>query len=471
MQSPDFRRVEFTLGLSAAGKDGSIGPPMATVHPTSLFASNRNRLIQLLQSRSLAIVHSNDVLSTNADGTLPLIQNSDLYYLTGIQQEETILVLAPDSYEPAWREVLFLREPNPQLTTWEGHKLSQAEATRISGIQTIRWLSEFPNVFRQLMCELDHVYLNTNEHPRAVIEVESRDRRFIRETQAAYPLHRYHRLAQLMHGLRVSKAPAEVKAIRAACDISGNGFRRVLRFVRPGINEAEVEAEYAHEFVRVGAEFAYPPIIASGANSCVLHYGANDQNCRAGDLLLLDVAAGKNHYQSDLTRTIPVSGRFTRRQRQVYDAVLRVFREMVKRLVPGKRTRDLRRECEELIAEECIRLGLLTRSQVRRQDPERPAVSEFFMHGVAHPIGLDVHDVTYNHYEIQPGWVLTCEPAIYLPKEGFGIRIENTIAVTVDGPVDLMAEIPIEAEELEALMSRGRSKAPTGSRPRRKTIS
>jgi Xaa-Pro aminopeptidase len=457
--------------LSTAGKDGSIGAPMATVHPASLFASNRNRLIQLLQSRSLAVVHSNDVLPTNADGTLPLIQNADLHYLTGIQQEETILVLAPESYEPAWREVLFLREPNPQLTTWEGHKLSQAEATRISGIETVRWLSDFPNVFRQLMCELDHVYLNTNEHPRAVVEVESRDRRFIRETQDRYPLHRYHRLAQLLHRLRATKAPAEVMAIRAACDITGAGFRRVLHFVHPGINEAEVKAEYAHEFVRRGAEFAYPPIIASGANNCVLHYGANDQSCRAGDLLLLDVAAGKDHYKSDLTRTIPVSGRFTRRQREVYDAVLRVFREMVKRLAPGKTTKDLRRECEGLIAEECIGLGLLTRSQIRRQDPERPAVSEFFMHGVAHPIGLDVHDATYHHYEIQPGWVLTCEPAIYLPKEGFGIRIENTIAVTVDGPVDLMASIPIEAEEIESLMSRSRWKAPMVDRRRAKSIS
>jgi Xaa-Pro aminopeptidase len=309
------------------------------------------------------------------------------------------------------------------------------------------------------MCELDHVYLNTNEHPRAVIEVESRNQRFIRETQATYPLHPYHRLAQLMHRLRAVKAPAEVNAIRAACHLTDRAFRRVLRFVRPGVNEAEVQAEYAHEFVRHQAGFAYPPIIASGANSCVLHYNANNQVCRAGDLLLLDVAAGKDQYQSDLTRTLPIHGRFTRRQREVYDAVLRVFREMVKRLVPGRTMRDLRRECEALIAEECIGLGLLTRSQVRRQNPERPAVGTFFMHGVAHPIGLDVHDVTYNHYVIEPGWVLTCEPAIYIPKEGFGIRLENTIAVTDKGPVDLMADIPIEAEEIESLMNRGRGTA------------
>lgn len=429
---------------------------MAILNAASLFTSNRNRLRELLQPRSLAVVHSNDVLPTNADGTLPLIQNNDLYYLTGILQEETILVLAPDSYEPTWREILFLREPNPQLTTWEGPKLSEAEATRLSGIRTVRWLSEFPNVFRQLMCELDHVYLNMNEHPRAVVVVESRDRRFIQETQAAYPLHQYRRLAQLMHRLRSVKAPVEVQAIRAACHVTECGFRRVLGRVRPGVREAELQAEYAHEFFQQEAVFSYPPIIASGANTCVLHYSANNQVCRAGDLLLLDVAAGKDQYQSDLTRTIPISGRFTRRQRQVYEAVLRVFREMVKRLVPGRTTRDLRHDCEELIAEECIGLGLLKRSQVRLQDPEKPAVSAFFMHGVAHPIGLDVHDVIYNHYLIEPGWVLTCEPAIYIPKEGFGIRLENTFAVTATGPVDLMAGIPIEADEIESLMNRGR---------------
>jgi Xaa-Pro aminopeptidase len=444
---------------------------MATMHPASLFTANRARLSRLLLPRSLVVVNANDLLPTNADGTLPLIQNSDLFYLTGVGQEESILVLAPDSYDPNSREILFLREPNPHLTTWEGHKLDQEEARRLSGISQVRWLSEFPTFLRQLMCEMDHVYLNSNEHPRAVIEVESRDLRFIRQVQAAYPLHGYHRLAQLMHRLRAVKASAEISAIRAACAITQHGFERVLRVVRPGVNEAEVHAEFAHEFFRCGAGFAYPPIIASGANNCILHYNVNDQPCRAGQLLLLDVAAGKDHYQSDLTRTIPVSGRFTRRQRQVYAAVLRVLREMIKRMVPGKTTRDLRRECEALIAEECIRLGLLTKAQVRRQDPDRPAVGKYFMHGVAHPIGLDVHDVTYNHHVIEPGWVLTCEPGIYIPEEGFGVRLENTIAVTAQGPVDLMAEIPIEAEEIEALMQRGRAGVWKSARGRSKGMS
>jgi Xaa-Pro aminopeptidase len=429
----------------------------STAAAARLFTTNRQRLSQLLQPRSLAVLNANDVQPTNADGTRPHVQNADLYYLTGIRQEETLLVLAPDAFEPGHREILFLREPNEHLTTWEGHKLSQAEATRISGIRNVRWLSQFPTIFRQLMCEMDRVYLNSNEHPRATVQVESRDLRFIRQVQAEYPLHQYHRLAQLMHQLRVVKAPAEIELIRAASDLTGRGLRRVLKFVRPAVTEAEVQAEFAHEFTRHGGDFAYPPIIAAGANNCILHYIVNDRICRSGQLLLLDVAAAKDGYMSDLTRTIPVNGRFTRRQRQVYDAVLRVFREMVKRMIPGKTTRDLRRECEALIAEECLGLGLLTRSQIRRQDPDRPAVSAHFMHGVSHPIGLDVHDVTYNHYAIQPGWVLTCEPAIYLPKEGFGVRLENTVAITGNGPVDLMADLPLEADEIEEFMSRGRA--------------
>ncbi len=429
----------------------------STAAGSRLFANHRQRLSQLLQPRSLAVLNANDVQPTNADGTRPQVQNADLYYLTGIRQEATMLVLAPDAFEPGHREILFLREPNEHLTTWEGHKLSQAEATRISGISNVRWLSQFPTIFRQLMCEMDRVYLNSNEHPRATVQVESRDLRFIRQVQAEYPLHQYHRLAQLMHQLRVKKDPAEIELIRAASDLTGRGLRRVLKFVRPAVTEAEVQAEFAHEFTRQGGDFAYPPIIAAGANNCILHYIVNDQVCRSGQLLLLDVAAAKDGYMSDLTRTIPVNGRFTRRQRQVYNAVLRVFREMVKRMIPGKTTRDLRRECEALITEECLGLGLLTRSQVRRQDPDHPAVSAHFMHGVSHPIGLDVHDVTYNHYLIQPGWVLTCEPAIYIPNEGFGVRLENTVAITENGPVDLMADLPLEADEIEEFMSRGRA--------------
>lgn len=423
--------------------------------PPALFTLNRARLIQKLLPNSAAILNANDIPPTNADGTAAHLQSSDLFYLTGVHQEETILLLAPQAFDPNHREVLFVRQPNEHLAIWEGHKLTKEQATALSGVQNVKWLSDFPAIFRQVMCEAENVYLNSNEHPRAVIEVETREARFVRQCQRQYPLHRYQRLARLLHELRAVKSEHEIAAIQAACDLTGRGFERVCRFLKPGVNEAEVEAEFAHEFIRHKGEFAYQPIIASGANNIILHYNQNDQVCRQGELVLLDVAAGLGNYMSDLTRTIPVSGRFTRRQKQVYNAVLRVFRRMVKAIVPGKTTKDLRTECEALLAEECVGLGLLKPSQIKKQTPDAPAVRPFFMHGVSHPIGLDVHDVTYNHFKLAPGWVLTCEPAIYLKEEGFGIRLENTVLVTENGPRDLMADIPIEADEVEALMNRG----------------
>lgn len=400
------------------------------------------------------MLNANDILPTNADGSLPLVQNADLVYLTGIRQEESILVLAPDAYDESLREVLFLRQPNEHMVTWEGHKLSKEQATAISGIKNIRWLSDFSGAFRTLMCESEHVFLNSNEHHRAHPEVETRDARFIKQVQAQYPLHQYHRLARLMHQLRTVKSPLEIAAIREACRITGKGFRRVLKFLRPGVNEKEVEAEFAHEFIRNHAGFAYNPIIAGGANNCILHYNTNDLDCRKGDLLLLDVAAAIHGYNSDLTRTIPVSGRFTRRQKQVYNAVLRIFKHQRAAMIPGKTILDLRKECEEITAKECVDLGLLKPAEITKQDPANPAVRRYFMHGVSHPIGLDVHDVLYPSQRIQPGWVLTCEPGIYIKAEGFGVRLENTVHVTATGQEDLMAEIPIEADEIEELMNR-----------------
>jgi Xaa-Pro aminopeptidase len=422
--------------------------------PAALFTLNRERLVKKLLPRSLAVLNANDFMPTNADGTMGHLQNADLFYLTGVHQEETILLLAPDAFDPNHREILFLREPSEHLKIWEGHKLTKESATKISGIKNVKWLSEFPVIFRQLMCELDNVYLNSNEHQRADTTVETRDSRFIRDCQRNFPLHRYHRLAPLMHELRVVKSRYEIDAIQAACDLTGKGFRRALKFVKPCVNETEVEAAFAHEFIRHKGQFAYPPIIASGANNNILHYGQNDQVCKKGDLLLLDVGAGLGNYMSDMTRTIPVSGKFSRRQRQVYDAVLRIFQAQVAALVPGKTTKDLRLECEERTAKECVDLGLLKMSEVKKQKPDAPAVKKFFMHGVSHSIGLDVHDVMKVDAKIAPGWVLTVEPAIYIPAEGFGIRIENTILVTENGQRDLMAGIPIEADEIEALMNR-----------------
>lgn len=422
--------------------------------PQQLFVLNRARLVKALAPHSVAVLNANDVMPTNADGTMGFMQNADLFYLTGINQEETRLLLAPNAFDPEQREILFLRQPNEHLTIWEGHKLSREEATKISGIKNVKWLSDFPGLFRQLACEAETLYLNSNEHQRADHQVVSRDERFVRECQRQFPLHRYERLARLMHALRSVKSNHEVAAIQAACRLTGKGLKRAARFVRPGVNEAEIEAEFAHEFIRHKGQFAYPPIIASGANNNILHYVRNDQICRKGELLLLDVAAGLGNYMSDLSRTLPVSGRFTRRQRQVYNAVLRVFRAMVKAMVPGKTTRDLRTECEELIARECVELGLIKASKLRSAGAARELVRPYFMHGVSHPIGLDVHDVTYNHLKVAPGWVLSCEPGIYLKDEGFGIRLENTILVTETGQRDLMADVPIEAEAIEALMRR-----------------
>jgi Xaa-Pro aminopeptidase len=422
--------------------------------PPELFVANRQRLARLLPPNSLAVLNANDIPPTNADGSAGAIPNSDLFYLTGVTQEQSILLLYPEADDEKQRALLFLREATPENERWEGHKLTREEARAKTGLHHVHWLPEFPRLFHRLMCECDHVFLNSNEHKRAVIEVESRDARFVAETMRRYPLHDYRRLAPLLHQLRAVKSDLEVGLIRRACDVTASAFARVLRFVRPGVGEWEVEAEFAHEFIRRRCRFAYLPIIASGPNACVLHYVENSSLCRKGSLLLLDVAASCLNYNADMTRTIPVSGRFTRRQKQVYNAVLRVLRQSIAGLRPGKKIKDWQKEAEQLTEKELVELGLLTMRQIKRQDPDNPAFKKYFMHGVGHPLGLDVHDVGLTTQPIQAGWVMTVEPAIYLPEEGFAVRLENDVHVTADGPVDLMADIPIEAGDIEALMAR-----------------
>ena len=418
-----------------------------------LFITHRANLARLMLPNSMAVVNANDVLPTNADGSLRLRQSSDLFYLSGVNQEETILLLYPQAHDEKFREILFVRETSEQIATWEGHKLAKEQAREATGIHRVEWLSEFRAIFHRLMCECEHVYLNTNEHKRAVIEMETREARFVAETMRRYPLHDYQRLARLMHRLRVVKSPLEIDLLRGACAITKAGFERVCRFIKPGVNETEIEAEFAHEFIRRGGDFAYPPIIASGKNACVLHYIQNDQPCRKGSLLLLDVAASYANYNSDLTRTIPVSGRFTRRQRQVYNSVLRVFRAMCQAATPGKLHKEWQKDAEALIEKELIDLGLLKLSQIKKQDPGNPAFKKYFMHGIGHPLGLDVHDVGLTVEPFEAGWVLTVEPAIYIPEEGFAVRLENDILVQESGNLDLMADIPIEAEEIEELVN------------------
>jgi Xaa-Pro aminopeptidase len=421
-----------------------------------LFISNRKNLLKHLKDNSIVVVNANDILPTNADGTMRFRQNSDLFYLSGVDQEETILVLCPDFPDKKYHEVLFLKETNEHIATWEGHKLTKEEARAQTGIETVLWVSEFPKLFNTMMVmgNVSHVYLNTNDHYRTDTPVESRDARFIKWCFQKYPLHKYERLAPLMHQLRCVKSKYEIDLLQKACDITEQAFRRVLKFVKPGVMEYEIEAEYAHEFLRNGSRgFAYEPIIASGASSCVLHYVENDKACKDGDVLLLDVAAEFANYNADLTRTIPVNGKFSPRQKEVYNAVLRVKHEAMKLLAPGVAYYDYHKEVQKIMEHELIKLKLLDKHDVKKQNPDKPLFMKYYMHGTSHMLGLDVHDVGNMYQKIQPGMVWTVEPGIYIKEEGLGVRIENNVVVTKSGVKDLMKNIPVEAEEIEEIMS------------------
>ncbi len=420
--------------------------------PPSLFTENRARLARLLPPRSVAIVNANDILPTNADGSILMRPNSDLFYLTGVEQEESILVLFPDADDEKMREVLFLREGNEHNELWEGHKLRKDEAQKLTGMTQIKWSQDFWGMLRRMICEADHVFINSNEHKRSSCEVETRDERFIREVQRRYPLHTYRRLAPLLHECRVVKSAAEIAVIQRACGLTGKAFKRVLKFTKPGKTETDVEAEFAHEFIRNRARFAYEPIVAAGKNACCLHYQENVAPLKDGQLLLLDVGSGYANYASDMTRTIPVNGKFSKRQRSIYDAVLRVLRASTQRLAPGVLPKDWQKAAEAQMTEELLKLGLLKPKDVKKQDPENPAVKKYFMHGLGHPIGLDVHDVGDTTKPMQAGWVMTVEPGIYIPKEEMAVRLEDTVLVTEKGPVNLMGKIPLEADEIEAAM-------------------
>lgn len=421
-----------------------------------LFKLNRKRLIKELKPGSVAVFNANDIMPTNADGTMRFRQNSDLFYLTGVDQEETILVLCPDYPDKKFREVLFVRETNEQIATWEGHKLTKEEAREVSGIETILWTSDFQRIFNTMMVMggVNQVYLNTNEHYRADVLVESRDSRFIKWCKEKYPLHQYARIAPLMSKLRAVKSRYELEQMQEACNITEKAFRRILKFVKPGVKEYEIEAEFVHEFVRHGSRgFAYEPIIASGANSCVLHYIENNKACKSGDVLLLDVGAEYANYNADMTRTIPVSGKFTKRQRDVYNAVLRVKRAAYKLLRPGTVYFDYHKEVQKVMESELLKLKLIDKTDIKNQKPERPVVMRYFMHGTGHHLGLDVHDTGNMFDKMKEGMVWTVEPGIYIREEGLGIRLENNVVITKTGVKDLMKHIPIEAEAIEELMN------------------
>jgi len=419
----------------------------------ALFRANRDRLRALLPPRSVAIVHAADVLPTNGDGTLRLAPAADLFWLTGIEQEESVLVLAPDAIDPAQREILFLRQPNELLATWEGEKLSKDKATAISGVTTVRWLADLPTVLHTLLCDCDRVWIDSNEHERSSTAIEPRDLRLGREIMHRYPLHRYERLQPVMRALRAVKGAAEIDLVRRAIDVTAAGLSRVLAALRPGVMEYELEAELVGEFTRRRSRMAYEPIIGSGKNACVLHYLDNDQECRSGDLVLIDVGANYGNYAADLTRTYPVSGRFTARQRAVYDAVKRVFDRAVARTTVGTRIREWKRAAQIDMADELVGLGLITAEERARDSAEEPACRRYFMHGLGHSLGLGVHDLAPQDGPFAAGWIMTVEPGLYIPEEGIGVRLENDILVTEQGPVDLCRHVPMDADEIEHLLA------------------
>jgi len=422
--------------------------------PNSLFIENRKRFVSHLKPNSIALFVSNDIMPTNADGAMGFIQNSDLFYLTGIDQEETILLLYPDAKNNNHKEILFVRETNEQIAIWEGSKLTKQQASDISGIKNVQWTSNFHQTLKSIIFQAENIYLNSNEHTRQYIEIETANMRFNKEIMRKYPLHKYERSAPIMHYLRAIKSSIEVELIQQACNITEKGFRRILKFVKPGVKEYEIEAELIHEFIRNRSRgFAYRPIIASGFNACVLHYVENNKECKAGDVLLLDVGAEYANYASDLTRCIPVSGKFTKRQKDVYNAVLRVMRNAINMLVVGNTIPEYHKAVGELMEKELVDLGLLSMNDIKNQNPEWPAYKKYFMHGTSHFLGLDVHDVGDFNRPIEEGMLFTCEPGIYIREENLGIRLENDILVTKNGPVDLMKNIPIEADEIEELMN------------------
>lgn len=423
--------------------------------PNSLFIKNRRKFTDQMYPASLAVFNSNDIYPVSADSTLAFAQHSDILYLSGADQEESILLLFPDAINPAHREILFVRETNAHIAVWEGPKYTKEQAREISGIETIMWLSDFERVFFDLMTEAHSIYFNTNEHYRQAVETQTREDRFIAKCKREFPAHSWHKSQPILQEIRGVKEPEEIALMQQACDITEKGIRRLLSFIKPGVWEYEIEAELLHEFVRNRSKgFAYTPIIASGANANVLHYLENNQQCQAGDLILMDVAAEYANYRSDLTRTFPVSGRFTERQAAVYQAVLRVKKEATAMLVPGTLWAEYHKEVGKIMTSELLDLGLLDRASVQQQDPERPAYKKYFMHGTSHHIGLDTHDYGALKTPMKAGMVFTVEPGIYIPAEGMGVRLEDNVVIQEQGaPKNLMANIPIEIEEIEALMN------------------
>ena len=421
-----------------------------------LFIKNRKNFSAKMKPSSLAVFNSNDIYPVSADSTLPFAQHRDIFYLSGVDQEESILILFPDCPNPAHREILFLKETNEHIAVWEGAKLTKEAAFLSSGVQTVYWLKDLEKVLFEIMTQCDTVYINTNEHYRANVETETREARFTKWLLQKYPAHSVAKSNPILQRLRAVKDQIELDLIQQACDITEKGFRRILNFVKPGVYEYNLEAEFIHEFLNNRSKgFAYTPIVASGNNANVLHYVENNQECKAGDLILLDVGAEYANFSSDMSRTIPVSGRFSDRQKAVYKAVNRVKNDATKMLTPGTIWSDYHVEVGKLMTSELLGLGLLDKADVQSQDPKWPAYKKYFMHGTSHHMGLDTHDYGILTDPMQANMVFTVEPGIYIPEEGFGIRLEDDVVIQEsEVPFNLMRNIPIEADEIEDIMNK-----------------
>ncbi len=420
----------------------------------SFFIQNRKAFSSRLKKGGIAVLLSHDIYPTNADGTFPFRQNNDLFYLSGIDQEDTVLVLFPDASEEKHKTILFIKETNEHIAIWEGAKLNKSEALELSGIETIYWEKDFDKIIHTLFLEAQTIYLNANEHGRAEKSVQTKEDRFTTCVKQNYPLHSIERSSPILHELRTIKTSEEIEQVSRACKITGDAFQRVLKFTKPGVYEFEIEAEITHEFIRQRSSGpAYTSIIASGKEACVLHYVSNNKQCEDGELILMDFGSAYGNYASDLTRTVPVNGKFTPRQREVYASVLHILKQATKLLKPGNTFEAYQTAVIQLVEEELIKLKLLDKEDVKKQDPQQPLYRKYFMHGISHFLGLDVHDVGNKKGEMKAGMLLTCEPGIYIKEEGIGIRLENDILITPEGPKNLMESIPIELEEIEALMS------------------
>ncbi len=421
--------------------------------PNSLFIKNRKKLASLMKPGSIAVFHSNDESPKTGDAFHRFRQNADIFYLTGVDQEDTALILFPDAPNPAHREMLFIKRTNETIARWDGHRLTAQEAHEVSGISNIYWYDEFDGASHAPILMAENIYLNLNENDRFLSRVPYNGLRLAHALRDRYPAHTLLRSAPLMAKLRTVKEEEEIELLRRAIDITRRGFLRVLKYVKPGVWEYEIEAELIHEFIRNrGNGHAFDPIIASGASANVLHYIENNRQCQDGDMILLDFGADYANYNGDLSRTIPVNGVYTPRQREVYNGVLHVQKEAMKLLKPGITLNDWFVATGEVMTEVLVNLGLLKMDDVKKQNPANPLYKKYFMHGVGHHLGIDVHDIMNRWAPLEVGNVITVEPGIYIEEENIGVRIENDVLITANGIVDLMAEIPSEADEIESLM-------------------